>query len=242
MAGDAAGLAAMGGAYASILFGAALTGVGVVAASEYAARAVASPPAFPRKLVGAGFVALGVGLAAFFGWRLGVVQSAGFAAAAAALHVFVFRPDPMRAKGLDGLAGEALDAAVARIETARALIDEMTGAAAGLGDAALSAQIRDVAQEAEAVVAMVERDPDDLRRVRRLISVYLVGARDATVRYAQTAERARDEDARATFLSTMDDIAGHMRRNREAIEGGERVALDVEIEVLRDRLRMETGR
>jgi hypothetical protein len=118
----------------------------------------------------------------------------------------------------------------------------MTAAAAALRDAGLSRDVAAVAAEAEAVVAMVERDPEDLRRVRRLISVYLVGARDATMRFAQLSEEARDAEASAAFRSTMRDIAGHMARNRKAIEGGERVALDVEIEVLRDRLRMENTR
>jgi hypothetical protein len=238
-AGDALDLAAFAAAYAAILFGAALTAAGVVAADEYEARAVASPPAFPRKLVGAGFAALGVGLAAFFGWGLGPLQAGVFAAAAGALHVVAFRPDPMRSKGVDGLVGEALDAAVAKIETSRALIAEMTDAAAGLGDAELSAKVRAVAAEAEAVVRLVERDPMDLRKVRRLLSVYLVGARDATVRYARTPEGARDAEARAAFLKLLDDLAGHVRRNRTAIEAGGRVALDVEIEVLQDRLKME---
>jgi hypothetical protein len=240
-AGDGLDLIALAAAYAAILFGAALTAAGVQAAREYEARAVASPPAFPRKLFGAGFTALGVGLASFFGSGLGAMETGVFAFAAAGLHVLAFRPDPMRAKGVDGLVGEALDAAVAKIENSRALIAYMTAAAQEIGDAELAAEVRKVAEEAEAVVRLVERDPMDLRRVRRLLSVYLVGAHDATMRYAQTAESARDESARAEFLSLLDDLAEHVRRNRVAIESGARVALDVEIEVLRDRLKMESA-
>ena len=237
--GDGVGFLALGGAWAALMLAAWLTLHGVRAARAYEARAVAKPPAMPRKLVGAALSAAGVGAAALFGGVADPTSSAVVALIAGALHVAAFGPDPMRSKGVNGLEGESLDAAIAKIDTARALIDEMTGAVAPLRDRELSDRVDRLAKEAEALLDMIERDPSDIRRARRLLSVYLVGARDAAVKYAQTVQNGADPEARAEYLALLSDLETHVAKSRAALSADERTALDVEIEVLRDRLRME---
>jgi hypothetical protein len=115
----------------------------------------------------------------------------------------------------------------------------MTGAVAPLRDRELSDRVDRLAKEAEALLDMIERDPSDIRRARRLLSVYLVGARDAAVKYAQTVQNGADPEARAEYLALLSDLETHVAKSRAALSADERTALDVEIEVLRDRLRME---
>jgi hypothetical protein len=236
--GDALGVLWMAAAWLSLVVGAGLTRTGIVAAAAYEARAVAKPPAFPRKLFGAAFTALGVGFSTFFG-GLDPFQSVIFAALAGGLHVAAFGVDPMRAKGVDGLDGPALDDAITRIETARALLSEMTRAIGRIGDRALQDLVARLGAGAEEVIARIERDPRDLRRARRFLSVYLVGARDSATKFARAWEENPDPAMRADFVGLLDDLEGHFASHREELLLDDRTALDVEIEVLRDRLRME---
>lgn len=233
LAGDAARMAALLGAFAALIVGAGLTRAGLIAADAYEARAVARPPAFPRKLFGAAFTGLGVGATALLGGAA-AAQAAIFGALAALLHVATFGADPMRAKGVDGLSGAALDDAVTRIDTARALIADMTRAADSFGDRALSDRVRALADSAAAVIARLERNPGEMRRARRFLAVYLVGARDATVKFAQ-AESA-DVDA---YRALLDDLEAHFARHRDTLTIESNADLEVEIAVLRDRLKME---
>ncbi len=234
---DAAAMLAKGGIWALLMLAAHLTRTGLAAARAYEARAAARPPAFPRKLAGAALTGLGVGAA--FGLRGEPVNALLFGALAAGLHVAAFGPDPLRAKGVNGLEGEALDAAIARIDTARGLIGEMTRAAAEFGDRALSARVDALAAHAESVLARIERDPRDLRRARRFLSVYLVGARDATVKAAQAYADTRDPAAVAGYARLLDDLETHFAAQADALTQDDRTALDVEIAVLRDRLALE---
>ncbi|MGF1658751.1 MAG: 5-bromo-4-chloroindolyl phosphate hydrolysis family protein [Rubrimonas sp.] len=236
--GDALGLVWMGGAWVALILAAGLTRTGIEAAAAYEARAVAKPPAFPRKLFGAAFTALGVGVATWFG-GLDMVRTVVFAAVAGGLHVAAFGIDPMKAKGVDGLEGAALDEAITKIETARALLGEMTGAIARTADRALQDRVAALAASAQEVLARIERDPRDLRRARRFLSVYLVGARDAAVKFARAWEESPDPLMRADYVALLDDLEGHFARHREELLLDDRTALDVEIEVLRDRLKME---
>jgi hypothetical protein len=235
---DAVGAAACLGVYAVLLLGAGLTRAGVTAAREYDARAVAAPPAFPRKLFGAALTGLGVAAAAFVGGA-SPLNAALFGGLALALHVTAFGVDPMRSKGLDGLTGEALDLAVTKIETARRLIAEMTDAAARFEDRALTEKVARLAAEAERVVSQLERDPASLGRARRFLAVYLVGARDAAVQYARSWEESRDPATAQRFATLVDDLAAQFARHRDALAEGDRAALEVEIDVLRDRLKLE---
>ncbi len=236
--GDALGVAWMSACWLGLMLAAGLTRTGVAAAAAYHARAVAKPPAFPRKLFGAGLTALGVGAAHWFG-SLDIAGAAIFAAMAGGLHVAAFGPDPLRAKGVDGLEGAALDDAVTKIETARALLGEMKTAIAETGDRALETRVASLAASAEQVIARIERDPRDLRRARRFLSVYLVGARDAAVKFARAWAENPAPEMRADYAALLDDLERSFAAQADALLEDDRTALDVEIEVLRDRLKME---
>jgi hypothetical protein len=235
---DAPGFVWMALTYAALIVGAGLTRTGIEAQAAYEARAVAKPPAFPRKLFGAALTGLGVGAASWFASG-DLTRTAIFGVAAAVLHVVAFGHDPMRSKGLNGLDQDAIDEAITRIETARAVVADMTRAAAAFGDRALEGRVAALAASAEQTLAMIERDPRDLRRARRFLAVYLVGARDATVRFAQAWTQTRDPGARAEYEALLTDLETHFAAHRDTLMLEDRTALDVEIEVLRDRLRLE---
>jgi hypothetical protein len=85
----------------------------------------------------------------------------------------------------------------------------------------------------------VEADPSDLTAARRYMGVYLMGARDATVKFTDLWTATRDENARADYEALLGDLESNFTaRTRSLIENG-RDGLDVEIEVLRERLARE---
>ena len=235
---DGLGLVTMAAAYGLIVLGARLTRDGLAAAAAYAARAVARPPAFPRKLFGAAAIGLGT-LLSFLRATGDPVESVVLGVVAAGLHVVSFGPDPMRAKGLDGLDPEALDAAITRVETARALIADMTAASRDFEDPALCARIEALAATAGELIARIENDPREQRRARRFLAVYLVGARDATVRFAQLYSEQGRPEIRDKFAALLDDLEVQFNRHRDSLTEDSRTALDVEIDVLRERLRQD---
>lgn len=56
------------------------------------------------------------------------------------------------------------------------------------------------------MIRTVEEDPRDLTRVRKFLSVYLEGARDAAAKFADLYKRQRNETARADFEALLDDL------------------------------------
>ena len=237
-AGPPAALALNLGAFA-LLWGAAwMTRQGILAQEAYDARSVARRPAIPRKIFGS--VLAGAGL--FVG---GMVASPSllnpvlFGVIGAALHFLAFGPDPLRDKGAEGIDPFQAD------RVARA-VDEGETYLAGMKDAILRVSDRKLEERAEAFAATartlfrtIEGDPRDLTAARKDIGVFLMAARDATVKFAGLYAQTRSATARSDYESLLTDLETHFRNRTEALQSNVHTGLDVEIAVLRERLHLE---
>jgi hypothetical protein len=238
-AGDAAGMIAEWGALAALLLGAWLLRDGLRAEEAYRARRVARPPAIPRKLFAAVLAGTGVLLATGFGRGLGLIPGLAFGGAALLLHLFVFGADPMRRKGMEGIDPFEAERVATAVAAGEKLLAQTQDAAARIGDRGLEARVRQLCESARQVFRAVEEDPRDLSRARRFMSVYLMGARDATARFADLWSRSRDAGARSAYEALLADLEKSFAAQRETLLVEDRAGLDIEIQVLQERLRNE---
>jgi hypothetical protein len=224
--------------FAGLMLGAWLTNEGIKAAGAFEARTVAKPPAVPRKLLGAALIGasvFGVGLISLGQGLLGALV---FGAMAAAAHVVAFGPDPLKAKGIVG--DDLTTERVARaIDEAEAVVRDTMTAARSIGDRRLEGRIERLADQAREVFRAIERDPRDLSRARRFLSVYLVGLRDATAKFADFYGRTRDAEARAKYEALLADLETSFGAKRAALLEDRSGDLEIEIEVLRERLQQD---
>jgi hypothetical protein len=225
-------------AYAALMLGAFLLGEGLKAERAFDARTMARPPAFPRKLVAAILAGGGVFLAAFFGWGHSLPAAIAFGALATGSHILAFGLDPMRAKGVaeHGADGERAAAALEKAEAHLAAISDLTPK---LGDREVRDRIGALTAEVRQMLTLIEQDPRDLGRARRYLTVYLKGAHDATRKYADNRERLNDPSLRTEYLALIADLEASFGRGRKMLLEDDRTDLEVEIEVLRERLGQE---
>ena len=85
----------------------------------------------------------------------------------------------------------------------------------------------------------VEEDPRDITAARKYLSVYLQGARDATVKFVDLYGRTRDKQVRADYVTLLDDLETNFAAKTEKLLQDDRSDLDIEIEVLRERLQRD---
>ncbi|NIZ60159.1 hypothetical protein DL239_04110 [Sedimentitalea sp. CY04] len=211
---------------------------GLRAESAFNARRVAKRPALPRKLAASVLVGLGGAIAA---WKAepGVLIAAIYGSAAMGLHLAAFGLDPMKDKGVEGI-DEFQQSRVARV------VDDAEEYLVGMSDAALRAKDRQVEARVEQFQSVarelfrtVEEDPRDLTAARKYLTVYLQGARDATVKFADIYGRSGDAQARADYLSLLDDLEQNFAARNRKMLLEDRSDLTIEIDVLRDRLQRE---
>jgi hypothetical protein len=220
-----------------LLLAAWLTREGLLAQEAYEARKVARRPALPRKIIGSVLTGAGLAVAGVAGF--GVIEAVVFAALGAGLHFAAFGPDPLQNKGMEGVDDYQTDRVARAVDEAEAHLKAMTEAIARTGDRALMRRLEEFQTAARALFRTVENDTRELTAALKFLSVYLMGARDAAVKYAELALRGANPAARADYAALLDDLQQNFAARTQGFLTDDRSDLTVEIEVLRERLARE---
>ena len=215
-----------------------LTREGLKAEAAYDARKLARRPAFPRKLAGAILTgsALAVG---------GVIADQGllypllYALVGAGLHLGAFGLDPRTDKGIEGIDAFQTGRVANAVAEGEAHLAGMRDAILRARDRALERRVDQFAAAARSLFRTIEGDPGDLTAARKYLSVYLLGARDATVKFADHYAQTRDAGARADYEALLADLETTFAEKSKTFLTNSRSDLDVEIGVLRDRLKLD---
>lgn len=224
---------------AAVLFGGALvTREGLKAEAAWTARKIARRPAVPRKILGAVLTGAGVTLAAMTGFS-GLFAGIVYGIVAAGLHLTAFGLDPMTDKGMEGVDTFQTDRVARSIEEAEKHLAAMQDAVLRARDREAESRVARVVARAREMFRAVEDDPRDLSAARKFLGVYLMGARDATAKFADLYAATRDPVVKTEYFALLDDLEKGMDAKRETLLITDRTDLDVEIEVLRDRLKRD---
>lgn len=225
------------GATALLLLAAWLTREGTRAHQEYDDRRIARRPAIPRKIFASVLTGAALALAASIS-QPGFLPL-GIGIAGGLLHLMAFGPDPLRDKGTEGIDSFQTDRVARAVDEAEKLLAAMSDAILRAGDRALETRVDRFATTARAMFRTIEGDPRDLTAARKYLSVYLTGARDATVKFADLYRQNRDATARADYEALLDDLETNFASRTQALLSDNRTDLDVEIGVLRERLQRD---
>jgi hypothetical protein len=226
-------------AFGALMLAAWLTKEGLIAEDAYHSRRVAKKPAIPRKLFASFLTGGGLALAGLNPLTFGLLEPALYFVLGAALHFFAFGPDPMSDKGTEGMDGFQTDRVARAVDEAERHLAAMRDAIRRAGVPALERRVADFSVTAQKMFRVVEEDPRDLTGARRYLGVYLLGARDATVQFADLYSRSRNEAARADYEALLSDLETSFSQKTEKLLLDDKSSLDVEIEVLRERLARE---
>jgi hypothetical protein len=230
------------------LIGAALLGLGawllrdgMRAEAAYAARKIARRPAIPRKIFAAILCGLGTaaGVVAHMTDGAGIFSAVLFGLCVCALHLVAFGIDPLTSKGMDGIDTFQQDRVARVIDEAEKHLIGMSDAIKRAGDRQAEGRLASFQDTARDLIRTVEEDPRDLTAARKYLSVYLRGARDATIKFADIYSRTGDTQSRADYFALLDDLDKNFADRNQKSLLDDRSDLTVEIDVLRERLSRE---
>lgn len=224
-------------AFGTLILAAWLTREGLLAQEVYDSRKVAKRPAIPRKIFGSALTGVGLAIAGFAGH--GPFEAAIFAVLGTVLHSFAFGLDPMKDKGAEGVDSFQQDRVARAVDEAERHLTAMSDAIAKAADRQLSTRVEQFQATARDLFRTVEEDPRDLTAARKYLGVYLMGAKDATVKFADLYSRNRDANARRDYEELLTDLEQNFAARTQSLLLDDRSDLTVEIEVLRERLQRE---
>ncbi len=226
-------------AFAIMMLAAWLTREGVIAHEAYDARNVAKRPAIPRKMFASVLTGLGLALAGVDAETFGLLNPILYFILGCALHFTAFGPDPLKNKGTVGMNEYQTDRVARAVDEAEKHLSAMKEAIRRAQTPSLDRRVADFVETARSMFRVVEEDPGDLTSARRYLGVYLLGARDATVQFADLYARSKNDDARKDYETLLDDLESSFTSKTEKLLQNDKSMLDVEIEVLRERLERE---
>lgn len=226
-------------AFGDLMLAAWLTREGLIAEDAYNARRVARRPALPRKLIASVLTGSGLALAGLDSATFGLLEPAVFFVLGTVLHALAFGPDPLSDKGTAGMDGFQTERVARAVDEAEAHLSAMRDAIRRAGVPALERRVADFSVTAQKMFRVVEEDPRDLTGARRYLGVYLLGARDATTQFADLYARSKNQEARSDYAQLLNDLETSFSQKTDKLLLDDKSGLDVEIQVLRDRLARE---
>ncbi len=213
---------------------------GLEAEAAYNERKVARRPAAPRKLLSSLLTGIGAGFAvAAHAESFGLVAPILFGVIAAGLHVASFGLDPMKDKGMEGIDTFQQDRVARVVDEAEKTLGEMKDAILRANDRKMESAVDKFQTVARDLIRTVEEDPRDLTAARKYLGVYLLGARDATSKFADIYSRTQDAKAREDYAALLTDMTDNFSARTRKMLVEDRTDLNIEIDVLRDRLARE---
>jgi len=91
----------------------------------------------------------------------------------------------------------------------------------------------------EKILARIEEDPRDLRRARKFLVVYLDGASDVAEKYVAYQQKGEAESFAPRFTALLEEMERVSAEQHEKLLHNDTLDLDVQIQVLSDRLKKE---
>ncbi|MEL6977447.1 MAG: 5-bromo-4-chloroindolyl phosphate hydrolysis family protein [Pseudomonadota bacterium] len=134
-----------------------------------------------------------------------------------------------KAAGLDPAAADA------RLTEAAARLGRIEAQARQLNDPPLLERIRAMTAEIRLTLEALAADPSDIDMARKFLITTIPSAEASMERYA--ALGVRDAALSERFAALMDEVAEAAQRQRAALRRDDALALEVEMEVLAERLR-----
>lgn len=213
---------------------------GLRAEAEFHSRKVARRPAIPRKIFASVLTGIGAAIATLAHLNApDILTPVLFGAVAGVLHITAFGLDPLKSKGMEGVDTFQQDRVARAVQIAEGHLAGMNDAVKRAGDRQVEARVERFSDKARELLRTVEDDPRDLTAAKKYMGVYLQGARDAAVKFADIYARDRDAGARSEFMMLLTDLEESFGAKTRKLLLDDNSDLNIEIEVLRDRLARE---
>ncbi|MDA9223404.1 5-bromo-4-chloroindolyl phosphate hydrolysis family protein [Tateyamaria sp.] len=208
---------------------------GLQAEAAFANRKTAQRPAIPRKIFASILTGLGISFAAYK-TEPELLASILYGTTALSLHIAAFGSDPLKSKGLEGKNTFQRERVARTVDKAETYLKEMSDVILILSDHQLEVQLKNFQSVACELIRAVEEDPRDLIAARKYLSVYLKSAHEATSKFGSIYNRTRDEKVRDDYAALLEDLHQSFTAINQKLLLEDQSELNLEIDVLRDRL------
>ena len=222
------------------LGGAILARRGMQNQAEYERRKIAYAPRYPLKLLGAALVAAATGITATFaaGYNPAIGICFGLGALLGFYLAYGFDPRATK-RATDSYGLDATPQLLQALTSAEKTILAIEQAKKNIRNDELRSRLDNIIKLARQILKNLEENPDDLRRSRKFLNVYLEGAQQVTEGYVRTHQQAQSQQLEANFRNVLTTIEDVFKEQQRKLLENDVLDLDIKIEVLSEQLKRE---
>ena len=206
---------------------------------EYRQRKIARAPAVPWKFLAALTLAVATGLSAWLsaGYGLAISLLFGLGAFAGFYLLYGFDPREDKIGRLSlGVSGEEV---IEILEKAEAKLAALEAAGKRITDPDHAAAVARIVEDVRKIIDGIEKDPNDLPRMRTFLNTYLGGIQRVADRYVRVQHAAPDAELIESFARLLNDFEETVKARHAELLDNDRFDLDVQIKVLDTQLNKE---
>lgn len=237
--GDAAMLGITVVGFLAMILAAVLTRRGIHQDLEAAQRPLTAGRRRPLKALAGAVLALATGFTAFAAVGSNIIVALAYASLAAAGYFMVYGADTSSRLVLRGSRVADSEEVRGILAAAYQRLDALEQAARSLANREFRERLGEISGVVRKILSAIEEDPNDLRRARKFLNVYLDGAQQVTVQYLRAESFANSPEREQSFRTLLVDIENTCHAQYERLLQHDVLDLDVQIEVLSARLRHE---
>lgn len=185
----------------------------------------------PLKSIGAGIVAVGAALTAMIaGHHLAIGVCFGLAALLGFYLTYGFDRRMRLSSNKD---------VAAALEEAYRKLEKLEAAGDNIGSRDMRERLGRITAWGERILDRIGDDPEDFRRARKFLNVYLDGAQQVTEKFAKAQSDGKSAELEGNFRTLLGDMETVCEEQYQHLLDDDLVDLDVQIEVLTTRLKRE---
>jgi hypothetical protein len=169
---------------------------------------------------------------------------AGIAVAGAAFGglILVLAPrQPLEDVDIAKIGAGRLAVVRAALNDAMAALDQLDESAARIRDPGIKARVKAIAAAGRGVVADLDKSPENLSSVQRLLTYYTPRAAELARGYAELESRGVGADRRASIADLLEKLQGAFGHYRDQLADQDLRSLDVDIRLIGQALEEDIG-
>lgn len=230
-------LLANGGGWLLFVLGAILCRRGLYAEMLEQERPLGSRRGRRLKRAGGAVVGVATAFTAFFAAGHGIAGAAIFGLLATLGYFLLY--DRERGQPVRRLPAGADEETALLLGDAWRRLDGLEAASRQIASVEFRQRLGSIVASGERILKLITEDPRDLRRARKFLTVYLDGAHRITEEYARTHGSGAPAELEHNFRTLLVDMQNTCEEQYGKLLAHDASDLDVQIEVLSDRLRRE---
>lgn len=193
----------------------------------------------PIKEIGNGLLSSGIFLSSYIlgGYSLGLSVLLG--AGCYAGYRLLFGTDLSKEDIWKDLDISTAEIALSQITKARAYMREIQELNEAIPSESLTEKLNKLEELGLKIIELFEQDPRDISRSKRFIEVYLSGSVSVSRKFAELHQKTNNDELHQQYEDFLKDMVNTFEKQYHALLDHDLIDLDVEIDVLKQRMKSE---